>query len=110
MKRAALWAAFLILVVVGLVKCFPGPSPAATSFTPPVPKQVEAGYTIKVYTAKWCGRCQQDKPYLHQLESAGWAIHEIDIDAAGIRMSVPWYRVYKDGSPLFQTQNIYEIQ
>lgn len=95
-------AALLVLVAIRLWR-------EAGTAEPTTPK-ASPSFAIVAYTASWCAPCQRDKPYLAELRAVGWEVTEVDIDAAGLEMSVPWYKVFKDGVPVFQTDNIREIQ
>lgn len=64
---------------------------------------------IVAYTAKWCGKCQLDKPRLAELRVQGWSVQEIDIDAAGLTITVPWYVVTQNGATI-ETENLRAIQ
>lgn len=95
----------LVLAVVGVVWFVRGGGPDATQG-----HRQRAANVVVAYTAKWCYKCQLDKPHLAELRAQGWTVQEIDVDAAGLHMGIPWYRVFKNGSPVFQTDNILEIQ
>lgn len=67
--------------------------------------------TIVVYTASWCGKCQEDKPYIARL-AAHYRI--VTIDAGEMGIPIPRYDVYfagdPFGSPSYSTNNIHEIE
>lgn len=78
---------FYLLLGISLLGCQQKPTPK------PKPK---VDVTVVVYTATWCGPCQQAKPKLAKLRQVGVKIHEIDCSnqfPKGIE-SVPHYVVY----------------
>lgn len=96
----------LVLLIAGCER----PSPKSVRIPTPVQTPV-----MFVFTASWCGACQQQKPIVAQIQATGIgvSIYDVDKDPAmsqkyGV-MSLPTYILFRSGQSPFRTHSATEV-
>ena len=132
MRQVCVRLTILSLVIAATVVLALWRAPASRTVSPraarpiaavtPAPKPIVApkpspkpALRMLVFTATWCGYCQQQKPLVAQIEATGVQVQRIDIDeqpemARQFKVTaVPTYVFYDGNGEPYQTHDANEI-